>query len=79
MKRRYIKRGNIIVTMTGDVCCTKEDCPHINDIGMCENINARCEYERQRNDAILHYAFADDKPVTIELRQTGSRREEIGH
>lgn len=39
MKKGYIKRGNIIVTMTGDVCCTKEDCPHIDDMGICRNIN----------------------------------------
>ena len=48
MKKGYIKRGNIIVTMTGDVCCTKEDCPHIDDMGICRNINAKCEYEKQR-------------------------------
>lgn len=68
IKRGYIKRGNIIVTMTGDVCCTKEDCSNINDMGICRNINAKCEYEKQRYDALLHYGFADDKPVTMELK-----------
>ena len=68
MKKGYIKRGNIIVTMTGDVCCTKEECPHIDDMGICRNVNTKCEYEKQRNDAVLHYAFANNKPVTMELR-----------
>lgn len=68
MKRGYIKRGNIIVTMTGDVCCTKEGCQYIDDMGICRNINAKCEYEKERFNALLHYGFADDKPVTMELK-----------
>ena len=24
----FIKRGDIIVTMTGDICCSNEECPH---------------------------------------------------
>lgn len=68
-KKGYIKRGNIIVTCTGDVCCTKDDCPHINCIGCCTDINAECKYSSQRNDALLHYAFEDDKEVEIVLRQ----------
>lgn len=67
MKKGYIKRNKIIVTMTGDVCCTKEDCPYINDICFCTDVNAKCEYEKQKFDALLHYGFADNKPVTIEL------------
>ncbi len=69
MKKRYIKRGNIIVTMTGDVCCTKNECPYIDDMGICRNVNAKCEYEKQRYDALLHYVFADDKPVDIMRRR----------
>lgn len=69
MRKGYIKRGEeIIVTSTGEVCCTKEDCPYIDDIGICKNINAKCEYEKQKFDALLHYGFVGDKSVTIELR-----------
>ena len=68
MKKGYIKRGGVIVSMYGDVICDNEGCPYIDDIGNCTDINAKCKYERQRNDAVLHYAFADDKPVTMELR-----------
>lgn len=68
MKKDYIKRGNIIVTMTGDVCCTKENCPYIDDMGICRNIKAECKYEKQRYDGLLNYGFADDKSVTMELR-----------
>ena len=68
MKKEYIRRGNIIVTMTGDVCCIKDDCPYIDDMGVCRDINANCEYEKQRYDALLQYGFAEDKPVTMELR-----------
>lgn len=68
MRKGYIKCGEIIVTMAGDVCCTKEDCPFIDDIGICKNINAKCEYGKQRFDALLHYGFADNKPVTMELK-----------
>ena len=67
-KKGFIKRGEIIVTMTGDVCCTKIDCPHINCVGCCTDINAKCEYSQQRNDALLHYMFDDDKEVEIQLR-----------
>lgn len=49
MKKGYIKRGGVIVSMYGDVICDKEDCPFIDDIGNCTNINAKCEYEKQRN------------------------------
>lgn len=68
-KKGYIKRGNIIVTCSGDVSCTKDDCPHIDCIGRCMDINAECIYSKQRNDALLHYAFDDDKEVEIQLRQ----------
>lgn len=67
-KNGYIKRGDIIVTMTGDICCTKDDCPHLNDIGYCTDINVTCEYSKQKSDALLHYAFDGDKEVEIELR-----------
>jgi len=49
MKKGYIKRGGVIVSMYGDVICDKEDCPFIDDIGNCTNINAKCENEKQRN------------------------------
>lgn len=68
MKKGFIQRKNIIVTITGDVCCTKEDCPYIDDIGICRNKNVKREYEKQRYDALLCYGFADNKPVTMELR-----------
>lgn len=54
--------------MTGDVCCKKEKCQHIDDMGICRNVNAKCEYEKHRYDALLHYGFADEKSVTMELR-----------
>ncbi len=69
MKKGYIKRGGVIVSMYGDVICDNENCPYIDDIGNCTDINAKCKYEKQRNDAVLHYAFADDKPVEISLRR----------
>lgn len=68
VKKGYIKHGNIAVTMTGDVCCTEENCPYIDDIGVCRNINAECKYKKQRYAGLLNYGFADDKPVTMELR-----------
>ena len=37
-------------------------------MGICRNVNAKSEYEKQRYDALLHYGFADEKPVTMELR-----------
>lgn len=67
-EKGYIKRGGVIVSMYGDVICDNESCPYIDDIGNCTDINAKCKYEKQRNDAVLHYAFADDKPVEIVLR-----------
>ncbi len=57
--------------MYGDVICDNENCPYIDDIGNCTDINAKCKYEKQRNDAVRHYAFANDKPVEI----TGSCNE----
>lgn len=63
----FIKRGDIIVTMTGDICCSNEECPHLNDIGCCTDINAQCKYSKQKSDTLLHYAFEDDKEVEIEL------------
>lgn len=67
-KKGFIKRGNIIVTMTGDICCSNEKCPHLNDIGYCTDINAQCKYSKQKVEAFLHYAFEGDKEVAIELR-----------
>lgn len=67
-KEGFIKRGDIIVTMTGDICCANEDCPYINDIGCCTDINVQCKYSKQKSDAFLHYAFDGDKEVEIELR-----------
>lgn len=66
-EKGFIKRGNIIVTDFGDICCINEECPHINDIGCCTDINAECKYSKQKSDALLHYAFEDDKEVEIEL------------
>lgn len=54
--------------MTGEVGCSNENCPNINDIGCCTDVNAKCEYSEQRNDALLHYMFVDDKSVEFELR-----------
>ena len=68
MKKDYIKRGEIIVSMTGDICCPNDTCPYVNDIGLCTDTNAKCAYEKNRNDALLKYMFEDDKEVTMELR-----------
>lgn len=64
----FIKRGDIIVTMTGYICCSNEECPHLNDIGCCTDINVQCKYSKQKVDAFLHYAFEGNKEVAIELR-----------
>ena len=37
------------------------------DIGYCTDINAKCEYSKQRNDALLHYMFDGDKKVEFEF------------
>ncbi|WP_143318735.1 hypothetical protein [Clostridium sp. HBUAS56010] len=64
----FIKRGEIIVTMKGDVCCTNTNCQHLNCVGCCTNVNAKCKYQNQRNDALLHYMFDDDKSVEFEIK-----------
>lgn len=49
--------------MYGDVCCPSDksdNCPHLDCIGRCTDINANCIYEKQRNEALLQYAFADE-------------------
>ena len=68
MDQNFIQHGDDFITITGNARCTNGDCPYIDDIGICRNINVKCEYEKQRYDALLHYGFADNKPVTMELR-----------
>ena len=68
MEQRFIQHGDNIITITGNAHYTNGDCPYIDDMGSCRNVNAKWEYEKQRYDALLHYGFADDKPVTMELR-----------
>ena len=67
-RKDFIKHGGINVTMTGEVCCSNENCPYINDIGCCTDINAKCDYSKQRNEALLHYMFDDDRTVEFELK-----------
>ena len=54
--------------MYGDICCSNEACPHLNDIGCCTDINAKCDYSKQRNNALLNYMLDDDKSVELELK-----------
>ncbi len=65
----FVKCGNIIVGMYGDVCCNKTGCPHRSIVGRCNDINAECEREEDRNEALLKYMFADDNEVEFELEQ----------
>ena len=67
-KKEFIKCGNIIVGMYGDVCCNKTDCTHRSIVGRCTDINAKCEHEEEKNDALLKYMFADDKEIEFECR-----------
>lgn len=57
MKKESIRYGDNIVTMTGEVHCTKADCPYIDYAGCCTDINENCEYKQRRNDAFLCYTF----------------------
>lgn len=68
MNKGYIKHGEIIVSMTGDICCPNDKCPYVNGVGLCTDTNAKCVHEKDRNAALLHYMFGNDKEATIELR-----------
>lgn len=57
MEQKFIKHGDNIVTITGDVRCTNTDCPYINCVGCCTGDIENCEYSQQRNDAFINYTF----------------------
>ncbi len=57
MEQSFIKHGDDIVTITGDIRCTNRECPYINYVGCCTSNNENCEYRQQRNDAFLNYTF----------------------
>ena len=57
MEERFIKHGDDVVVITGNVRCTNGDCPYINEVGDCIGNIENCEYRPQRNDAFLHYTF----------------------
>lgn len=69
MKKEYVRRGGVIISMYGDIICDNESCPYIDDIGNCTDINAKCKYKKQKGDAILNYAFADDKSVEFVFKR----------
>lgn len=66
-KKEFVKRGEIIVGMNGDVCCPSDECPHLDCIGCCTDINAKCVYEKQRREALLQCMFDNDE-IEIGLR-----------
>lgn len=70
-KKEYVKCGEIIVTMFGDVCCPSDDCPHLDCIGRCTDINAKCAYEKQRREALLRCMFGmfNNDDIQTELRR----------
>ncbi|WP_024346873.1 hypothetical protein [Lacrimispora indolis] len=68
-KKGFVKRGDIIVGMNGAVCCPSDDCPHLDCIGRCTDINAKCVYEKQRHETLLQCMFDNDE-IGIELRRS---------
>lgn len=66
-KKGFVKRGNILVGMNGDVCCSKTNCPHRSIVGRCKDINAECECEEERDEAILQCMFDNDE-IAIGIR-----------
>ena len=59
MEQSFIKHGDNIITITGNVRCTNGDCPYIKYVGDCPGNIENCEYRQQRNDAFLNYTFGD--------------------
>ena len=57
MEELFIKHGDNIVTITGNVRCANADCPYINEIGDCLGDIENCEYRQHNNDAFLGYTF----------------------
>ncbi len=57
MEKSFVKYGDDIVTITGDIRCTNGDCPYINYLGDCLGNIENCEYRQQSNDAFLGYTF----------------------
>lgn len=66
-KKGFVKCGEIIVGMNGDVCCPSDDCPRLDCIGRCMDINAKCAYEKQRREALLQCMFDNDE-IAIGIR-----------
>ena len=57
MEEQFIKHGDDIATVTGNVRCTKGDCPYLNYVEDCLGNIENCEYAQQNNDAFLSYTF----------------------
>lgn len=57
MEQRFIRHGDDIVTITGNIRCTNGDCPYINEVGDCSDDIENCEYRQRSNDAFIHYTF----------------------
>lgn len=57
MEQNYIKHGDDIITIIGDIRCTNGNCPYINEVGDCIGNIENCEYRKQRNDAFINYTF----------------------
>lgn len=57
MEQNFIKHGDDIITIIGDIRCTNGNCPYINEVGDCIGDVENCEYRQQRNDAFINYTF----------------------
>lgn len=57
MEQNFMKHGDDIITIIGDIRCTNGNCPYINEVGDCIGNIENCEYRKQRNDAFVNYTF----------------------
>lgn len=57
MEQNFMKHGDDIITIIGDIRCTNGNCPYINEVGDCIGNIENCEYRKQRNDAFINYTF----------------------
>lgn len=57
MEQNFIRHGDDVTTITGNIRCTNAGCPYINEVGDCLGNIEDCEYKQQRNDAFLNYTF----------------------
>lgn len=57
MEQSFIKHGDDVVSITGNVRCTNGECPYINYVGDCPGNIENCEYQQHNNDAFLNYTF----------------------